>query len=176
MAEPTRYLLQDALAACKEIIGRLESSCEPGYILAVGSLRRQRPTVHDIDIVVVPKFMMATQVASICCEMGGGKISGGELIKNFTYPDPVPHPALHKPLKIPVDIYFATPETWGTLVLIRTGSKENNQRLCSKAQELGMTLHADGSGLVDQEGVQVAGDEEGIYKALGLPYQKPEYR
>jgi len=36
-----------------------------------------------------------------------------------------------------IDLYFATPETWGTLVLIRTGSAEHNIKLSMIAQKEG---------------------------------------
>jgi|GEM_PF-1455643 len=177
--EPKRYLIQDARPAAIDIVRRLEPYCEPGRILVCGSYRRQTATVHDLDIVLIPKFMLATQVTAICCgtqkplTMGGGKISGGDIIKHFDYHDSekkTPH------WTIPIDIYFATPENWGTLVLIRTGSKENNRRLCSRAIELGLKLHADGGGLTDAEGVVIADDEVSIYQKLGLEYQEPQYR
>ncbi|GAJ17753.1 unnamed protein product, partial [marine sediment metagenome] len=78
---------------------------------------------------------------------------------------------------IQVDIYFATPETFATLLLIRTGSKESNIRLCSIAKKMGWHLAASGDGLFNETGDRVAGDsEESIYRALGLPYQRPERR
>jgi len=73
-----------------------------------------------------------------------------------------------------VDLYFATAETWATLLLIRTGSKENNIRLATLAKRRGWHLAANGDGLFDEKGRRVAGDsEESIYKALVLPYQEP---
>ncbi|MBA7638443.1 hypothetical protein ES703_46099 [subsurface metagenome] len=76
-----------------------------------------------------------------------------------------------------IDLYYASPETWATLLLIRTGSKENNIRLCSRAKGMGWHLVASGDGLFNENGQRIAGDsEESIYGALGLPYQGPEER
>ena len=83
-----------------------------------------------------------------------------------------------------LDFYFATKENWATLLLIKTGSKENNIRLCKWAKDHSMILHADGRGLFALEAqgcegheVRIAGDTElSIYQALGLPYQRPEER
>jgi len=81
-----------------------------------------------------------------------------------------------------IDVYIAAPTTWATLLLIRTGSKAHNIRLCSRARDRGMKLHADGSGLFrladcEDTEVRVAGDtEESIFAALGLPYYRPEER
>ncbi|MBA7669483.1 hypothetical protein ES703_77614 [subsurface metagenome] len=67
-------------------------------------------------------------------------------------------------------------ETWATLLLIRTGSKESNIRLATLAQKKGWRLKANGEGLFN-EGQRIAGDtEESIYEALELPYQRPEER
>jgi len=75
---------------------------------------------------------------------------------------------------IQVDLYFAEPETWETLLLFRTGPAENNIRLCSRAKSMGWVLHADGSGLFNEKGERVAGDTEfSIYQALGLKFQEP---
>jgi len=78
---------------------------------------------------------------------------------------------------VQVDIYVADEATWATLLLIRTGSKENNLRLCSRAKDMGWHLAASGDGLFDDTGQRIAGDSEiSIYNALGLPYQRPEER
>ena len=39
-----------------------------------------------------------------------------------------------------IDIYFATLETWGALVLIRTGSAQHNIKLSMLARKKGMKL------------------------------------
>ena len=75
---------------------------------------------------------------------------------------------------VQVDIYVASEETWATLLLIRTGSKESNIRLCSLAKKKGWRLAASGDGLFNEMGERVAGDsEESIYQALGEPWQEP---
>jgi len=76
-----------------------------------------------------------------------------------------------------IDIYFASPATWATLLLIRTGSAENNIRLATLAKKKGWHLAASGDGLFDENDQRIAGDTEiSIYKALGLPFQPPEKR
>ncbi|GAI68477.1 unnamed protein product, partial [marine sediment metagenome] len=75
---------------------------------------------------------------------------------------------------IPLDIYFASPETFATLLLIRTGSVESNIRLATRAKKRGWRLAASGGGLLNERGERIAGDsEESIYEALGVPYQEP---
>ncbi len=83
---------------------------------------------------------------------------------------------------------MATPETWATLLLVRTGSKEHNISLCKRALSMHMKLHADGSGLYrlggmvatkgaadgSREEIMIAGDtEESIFDKLELKYKEP---
>lgn len=152
--------IQKAKALSDEIVKRLEPYSQK--IQVADSIRREKPTVHDIDIVLI-----AGDMEGIHKELAGlGELrKDGPKIKCVEYKG------------VSVDLYFATPQTWATLLLIRTGSMENNIRLCARARTLGMHLAASGDGLFDQEGVRIAGDsEESIFKALGLPYKEPQYR
>jgi DNA polymerase (family 10) len=154
------FTIQKAKELSDEIVKRLEPYCQK--IQVAGSIRREKPTVHDIDIVLI-----ADDLECVCKELAGlGELrKDGQKIKCLEYKD------------VSVDLYFATPQTWATLLLIRTGSKENNIRLCARAKTLGMHLAASGDGLFDQESVRIAGDtEESIFQELGLPYKEPQYR
>lgn len=135
-------------------------------ILIVGSLRRRKPVVHDIDIVVIPTSGPFTQMElqaylGACWAWGKGKaktVSG--LWHDF-----------------PVDIYFATKETWWTLVVIRTGPRVSNIRLCQRAHDLVAILHADGSGLqLPDNSYYIPKSEEDLFAALKLPYVDPGNR
>ena len=154
------FTIQKAKALSDEIVKRLEPYCQK--IQVAGSIRREKPTVHDIDIVLI-----AGDMEGIHKELTGlGELrKDGPKIKCLEYKD------------VSVDLYFATPQTWATLLLIRTGSKEHNIRLCARAKTLGMHLAASGDGLFDNEGIRIAGDtEESIFQELGLPYKEPQYR
>jgi DNA polymerase (family 10) len=77
-----------------------------------------------------------------------------------------------------VDIYRARPETWGVILLVRTGSKEHNVKLCTLARSKGLKLSAS-EGLVAQGGfgqILASRSEEEIFTALGLAYVEPSNR
>ena len=76
-----------------------------------------------------------------------------------------------------IDLYLADENTWSTLVLIRTGSKEHNKTLCARAKTIGGKLHADGSG-IDLPGLGRCQprDEADVFRLLGLPYKAPRER
>lgn len=160
---------QKAYNIATEIVDKLRPVCS--RIEIAGSIRRKRPYVNDIDIVLI----LANQGAFLNAirDLGVIKSGAGKLIR------------LDMKNGVGVDFYIATPETWATLLLIRTGSKDHNIKLCVQARRQGMILHADGRGLVrpkveeprpkDDEPVK-CDTEEDIFKALGLPYKKPEER
>jgi len=162
--------LQQAQNISQEIIDKLSPYCQPDKCVVAGSIRRKkRLDIHDVDLVLIPnnqgKFITA-------CQDIGRLTTKGAL-------------QLILPTGVMLDLYIATPDTWATLLLIRTGSKEHNIKLCSLARQKGMVLHADGSGLFnvapDLESpyreARIAGDtEESIFEALGLPYKRPEER
>jgi DNA polymerase/3'-5' exonuclease PolX len=81
-----------------------------------------------------------------------------------------------------VDIYIADERTWPTLVLIRTGSRDHNIKLCNEARKKGMVLHADGSGIghILPDGTETKiipfKGEAHIFELLGLPYVEPRKR
>ena len=165
--------LKKARAIADDIVTKLKPFCE--RIEIVGSIRRGKPFVHDIDIVCIPANQ--GQFVNTLHHMGLLKVGGGKLIRvelQNSYP-----------ANLMLDVYIATPDTWATLLLIRTGSKEHNIRMCIRARSRGMTLKADGSGLFnvapdvipEYREARIDGDtEESIFKALNLPYLAPEQR
>ncbi len=156
--------LEKAKVIADTVVKALEPYCK--RITIVGSIRRRRPWVNDIDIVLIPSdpWNLEHEVNNLARPFSP-KLSGDKL-KRFNYTGGVQ-----------VDLYFANEETWATLLLIRTGSKENNIRLASRAKKRGWYLKASGEGLLNERGERIAGDsEESIFEALGLPYQPPEMR
>jgi len=131
-----------------------------------GSIRRRKPIVHDIDIVLIEKPESALIIPSLLATIGAITLNGSK-IKRLHYGD----------ADINIDIYTATPASWSTLLLIRTGSKKNNIRLATIAKRKGWQLKANGDGLFNNHGDRIAGDtEQTIYQVLDIPYQKPHER
>jgi len=152
--------LEKAKAIANEVVTKLAPYCTK--IEAAGSIRRRKPLPADIDIVLIPTDLwnLTREIKAL-----GPAMVSGDKLKRINYNG------------VQVDLYFATPETWATLLLIRTGSKENNIRLCTLAKKRGWHLAANGDGLFNEHGQRVAGDsEKSIYEALGVPYQEPWQR
>ena len=157
--------LEVAQKIAKEVVERLSPYCQK--IEVAGSIRRRKPLPHDIDIILIPSdaWNLEGEVLALARPFQPKMLLSGEKLKRFDYNG------------AQVDLYFASEDTWATLLLIRTGSTENNIRLCSVAKKRGWHLAASGDGLFNETGKRIAGDTEiSIYNALGLPYQRPEER
>lgn len=165
-----------ARAVARKIVEELRPACD--RIEIAGSLRRGNPAVHDIDLVLLPKasadeFSLGgstplEKLLEHLVERGSlASVRGGDKVKCF----------VATKTGIPVDLYVAGHETWGTLLLIRTRSKEHNISLAQRAKELGMKLRASGDGIEDGHGNLLKVDaEEDVFRILGLPYLTPEDR
>ena len=142
--------LEEARPIGERVKDILSPHCDK--IKIVGSIRRGKAFVHDIDMVAIPKPETELLLNTVLCSIG--------TVENIT-----------------VDIYLATPATWATLLLIRTGSAESNIRLSGLAKSKGWHLKASGEGLFDEDDNRIAGDtEESIFSALGIPYLEPNER
>ena len=146
-----------AKTIAEEVIKRLSPYCQ--RIEIAGSVRRNKPTVRDIDLVLIPSdpWNLSYEIMRL-----GTSHMGGDKLKRVDYNG------------TQIDLYYADDKTWATLLLIRTGSKENNIRLATLAKKKGWHLAANGDGLFNEKGERIAGDsEQSIYEALGLAYREP---
>ena len=155
--------LESAKKIADVVIKRLSPYCQ--RIEVAGSIRRRKAIVHDIDLVLIPSDAWNLEGEVLAMARPFQPKMSGEKLKRFDYKG------------AQIDLYFASPETWATLLLIRTGSKESNIRLCSRAKDMGWHLAASGDGLFNETGKRIAGDTElSIYNALGLRWQEPSER
>lgn len=156
-------IANDAQDIAERVVTALAPACD--RIEVAGSLRRRRSDVHDIDLVLIPRDRLAFLILLMeLYERKPEKI--GEkyvMLKSFD--------------GIQVDLYLATPDTWATLLLIRTGSKAHNIRLAQRAKDLGWRLKANGDGIdgpLDATGAPLKMQSEvDIFRTLNLPYREP---
>ena len=168
-----------ALPLAERIVAALAELPEVRKISIAGSLRRFRETVGDIDILVTSRsaetvirhFTHLDDVARVLAE---GSTKGSIVTKE----------------KIQADLRVVEEASYGSALNYFTGSKEHNIRLREIAIQKGMKLSEYGvfkaaggakkrrkAGEDFTREVRVAGKtEEGVYRALGLPYIPPELR
>ena len=153
--------LKEAEFTAFKIVEYLGSLCEK--IMVAGSLRRKRPFVHDIDIVVIPNPLMwsGSVPNTLLKQLGAEMTKNGPLVKQFTIDG------------IQVDLIHATRQNWGIRTLRWTGSAAHNIKLCTKARSLDMKL-AVSKGLLNNKGEIIESrDEKEIFKQLGFDYVDP---
>ncbi len=151
----SRFELKFAEKTVNDLLPKLQSHFIKYQIC--GSIRRRTPTVGDIDIVAIPKSVYnlaeenlsdlvrrldptGNEIAKSFGKSGAKRFLDGDLIKRFNFKG------------ISVDIYLADKNTFDTLVLIRTGSKEHNIKLTRIARRKGLKLFASGKGLCAVDG------------------------
>lgn len=161
--------LESAEMLSSEIVKVIQPQCNK--IMVAGSIRRQRPMPHDIDIVLDPcAWEWNAIIKKLKFHFGARVLQSGPKLTRMNIPT-----VLQSPGRMQVDIYKATFDTWGVILLIRTGSVEHNIKLCSRAQRMGMKLSAKG-GVIKDGKVIASRTEADIFRALKVEYVEPEKR
>jgi DNA polymerase/3'-5' exonuclease PolX len=158
--------VKDAERIANQVKNFVCSHCDK--IEIAGSLRRQRPVVHDIDFVVTTKGDFEWQKISEELKRMKAKLNcqGNSVIKAFV-------PCQNGLFQ--VDFYRAKPSTFGILLLVRTGSMEHNVWLAGCAISKGMRIKYS-EGLIKDNSVIAGEIENRVFEALGLPCPVPAER
>lgn len=136
-----------------------------------GSIRRERDDVGDIDLVLLDisdeSPWVRHSISRALMEIGYAQTKDGERIASFT-----------RSGTCGLDLYFATLDTWGITLLVRTGSAAHNIKLTQVAQRMLPARRLKVSqGIVDTAGRVIASrTEDDIFHALGLRWLTPELR
>ncbi|HVR72024.1 MAG TPA: DNA polymerase/3'-5' exonuclease PolX [Vicinamibacteria bacterium] len=158
-----RYLLPEAEAVVSALTRYLEDH-GARQVVPVGSFRRRRETVGDLDLVVVgdPGSLSAAFAAypGVREVLGRGTARSSVVLTSGLQVDLRPFP----------------PESLGAALQYFTGSKDHNVALRERAVRRGLKLNEYGLYRVDT-GERIAGaTEEEVYAALGLACIPPELR
>jgi len=188
MSDKKKFPFNDAYAVAKEIHYRLKDFCEPGFCKAVGSLRRYKPLVSDVEFLFVPHIrnlpdgLFDTEPVDQANALFYRWLNAGYLQKrpnvngSFTW-GPLNKLAIHVASGIPVDLFTTTKDNWWVSLVIRTGSKETNLKLTTGAQAQGATLNAYGSGVTWSDGTSTpALSEAHVFEMCQVPYKEPRDR
>ncbi|MBZ0298250.1 MAG: DNA polymerase/3'-5' exonuclease PolX [Anaerolineae bacterium] len=162
-----------ALPAAQEILDRLLNLPQAIEGAIAGSIRRGRPTIGDVDILIasdeaapiMDTFVTMPNVARI---LGHGPTKSSVELQNG----------------LQVDVRVLEKARWGTALNYFTGSQAHNIRMRELMLAKGYSLNehalrpldADGNMIEDEAQHVRCATEEEVYAAVDLPYIPPELR
>ena len=154
-----RVSWQDGMKIAMEIIDELKKVPGVERVEIAGSLRRQKPDVGDVDLIVLVKDRV--ELDKKMTEWWGlqknGKAKHSGLIK-----------------QVQIDVNVADEENFGGMWMFSTGSATLNIAQRALAKTMGLKLNEKGLWKGEE---RVAGrTEEEIYEKLGIEWLSPEKR
>ena len=169
-----------SLPFARNLAGRMVELLEPecDRIEIAGSIRRQKPEVGDVEIVLIPKPLR---------DLFGEPLFGANRIEEMLLRDGfvfTKNGELFKQAKLPgggvnFDIFLTTPEKWGMVYTIRTGSADFTHWLVTSRQQGGALPSnmkvADGRIWCGGKAIDTP-EERDVFAAIGLDWIEPEQR
>jgi DNA polymerase/3'-5' exonuclease PolX len=158
--------LQQAIQIAERIKALLEPHCI--RIEIAGSVRRQRPEVKDIEIVAIPKpYDIGLLECGIATVVNQWEKVRGELPCKYTQ--------RILPEGIALDLFFATPDNWGLIYAIRTGSADFSHRVLATGWVKNGYKSKDGRLYRNDVPVPVP-EERDLFELAGVAWTKPQDR
>lgn len=150
-----RVSLNEAENISQDVLRLINKDIEQAIIC--GSIRRGRPEVGDVDIVVIGNANFEKKLVQLC-----GLQKNGKPARKFLFDG------------VQVEFYPATLEDFGAQRLMWTGSKTFNIKCRYAAQAKGILLNQYGAW---KNNKRIAGaTEEEVLAAIGMKYLQPEER
>ena len=169
-----RSLLGEARPLADRVVDFLDGRAEVEAVETAGSIRRWRPTIGDVDVLVGSDDGSAAIDAFERWEGTDSVIEAGT------------NKASVRAAGLRVDLRVVAPEEFGAALQYFTGSKDHNVAVRNRAIEMGLKVNEYGvfdvSELDDPDegqrvGERVAGEtEQGVYAALDMAWVPPELR
>ena len=174
MSEGERIARVLALSMANEVIRILRPVCE--RIETAGSLRRGKQDVGDIEIVCIPReqsdllgnaYRSAEQISSVLWSNGYALAKDGERYKQIY----LPHGKC--------DLFITSPECWGVIFMLRTGSADFSHKMVTPKQYGGYMpsyLKVKDGRIWHVDSVQETTEEQDVFALYGMTYLEPEKR
>ena len=169
-----RSLLGEARPLADRVVDFLDGRAEVKAVETAGSIRRWRPTIGDVDVLVGSDDGSAVIDAFERWEGTDSVIEAGT------------NKASVRAAGLRVDLRVVVPEEFGAALQYFTGSKDHNVAVRNRAIEMGLKVNEYGvfdvSELDEPDegqrvGERVAGEtEQGVYAALDMAWVPPELR
>jgi len=162
--------LWDALQLSNYLLDKIKKLKEVKDAEVVGSVRRRKETIGDIDILVIAEDKDRMKIMDYFTSLEG--------IVKVLVKGPKKSSIV---LKVDgnerqVDLRVFKKDEWGAALQYFTGSKQHNVHLREIAKEKGLKVNEYGVYKVDTN-EKIAGEtEEGVYESVGMQWVPPEMR
>jgi DNA polymerase (family 10) len=163
-AQERRMLLDEATALAERMLDFVRSHPSTVRAEVAGSLRRQKETIGDLDLVAASTDQRAL----------------ADAFAEAPFADEV---LAHGPTKVfivcggvEIDLRIVEPEAFGSLLHHFTGGQAHNIALRERAVKMGINISEYGFAKEGTGDYETVATEEELYGRLGLPYIPPELR
>lgn len=164
-----------AKPTAERIVAFLEPHCS--QIAIAGSIRRNKSEVSDIEIVCVVKYKERSDEGffidefSLACASLGKFIKGRPVGKYLRI--------MLNYYNIALDLFMTTPEQWGYIYLLRTGSADFSKTMVKRLKDMGYYMQGGQlyrSNLSPDQAPIPVPDEQTLFKLAKMDYVEPEKR
>lgn len=189
MSDKPKWPRETAADVADALLQALKPACT--RIEVVGSVRRGKPMVGDVELLYVPRWGAQPAGlelipderarANLADETIAGLERAGVLERRLNAKGRESYGALNKlmrhvPTGMPVDLFATTEECWFNYLVCRTGGAQNNIAICDAANRKGWKWTPYGSGFSRGVETHVVKSERDVFEFVGLPYLEPEER
>jgi len=158
-----RFLLGEILPIVQEIYEELKSLKQVGKIDVVGSLRRMKETIGDIDFLIASEKPQKVMDFFVSLE-GVEKVWGKGTTKA----------SVRMKQGFDIDVRVVPKKSYGAALQYFTGSKEHN--IAVRKIAISKRFKLNEYGLFKGKKVIAGNTEKEVYKALGMDWMPPEIR
>ena len=168
-----RVRAEEALQVAEALKARLDAYCE--RIEIAGSLRRRRPDVGDIELLVIPKRYREVDFVDRVVRhlLHDGILAYRRNTRGSLMYGPKNKFLIDVASGIAVDIFCTDLECWPVALVVRTGGETTNKRIATAALRKGWRFHAYGRGFTSPQGEEICRSERDVFEKVGLPYLEP---
>jgi len=166
--------LEEALKIATHHKNRLSPFCD--RIEIAGSIRRQKPEVKDIEIVCIPTKVQARfGLYEVRWVPHNGFVSLVNSLEKIKGEPTGKYTQRILPEGINLDLFMATPDNWGLILAIRTGSAQfSHMKLAVGWARRGYKSR---NGVLVRNGrIIPVREERDLFSLIGLPWMDPEDR
>lgn len=169
--------LRHALVIAQTIRNILEPHCE--RIAIAGSIRRKKPDdIKDVEIVAIPKpyetGLFESGIATVVNKWH--KVKGDLPCKYTQRVLPLSASPQYMDTAVKLDLFFATPENWGLILAIRTGSADYSHQVLASGWVKKGYYSKEGMLYNDRKNPVQVREEADLFRLIGIPYVEPERR